>query len=210
MEPKIVEAIKNKHPKKNGWIKYDLNIGDWFVLILVIWQLFYSIYYYFNYLGHDKRAMVLFCLSFLLLLICFIGLIGFRNIWYLLFIGSVLGSLSLISFPVRKDSAKIDLLFTEVSKSKSGFPQILTQDISNKGPKYFHWVYLNIDSSSFLLYKLDGSNLLCRNYPNDQGWVFSQEYQVSNILFGSSKSPQIEKEKELLKIKDKLKYLNSK
>ena len=210
MEPKPVEALINKHAKKNGWIKYDLNNGDWMVLLLVLGQLFYSLYFYFNYLGDYKRAMVWVCLSYLLLLICFIGLIGFRNIWYLLFIVSIIGSLSLITTPVSRDSAKIDLLFTEVSKSKSGFPPILAQEVSDKGPKYFHWVYLNIDSSSFVLYKLDGSSLQCRNFPNDQGWVFSQEYQVSNILFGSSKTPQIEKEKELLKIKDKLKYLNSK
>lgn len=214
MEPQIVEETNNDQPKKKkSWIKYRLQIGDWIILFLVICQMFYCIYYYFTFLGNDQyriRLSVLVGLSWVLTLICLIGLVGFRNIWYLLFIGTIFGSLVFVNTPIRNDWNKLDNLFTEISQSKTGFPPFLTKEVSDKGSKYVRWVYRNIDANSFIIYRLDSSDLKCRSFPEDKGWVYIQDSEISNILFGSRKLSELEKELEVVKVKEKSKEQSSK
>lgn len=199
--------------KTKSWINYQLQLGDKIILFLVICQMFYCFYYYFSFLGIDHyriRLAVLTVLSSLLILICLIGLVGYRNIWYLLFLGSIFGSLAIVNIPIRNDANKLDELYTEISQSKSGFPRFLAKEVSGKGPKYIRWVYRNIDANSFIIYRLDRSDLYCRNYPEDKGWEYSRDGEISEVLFSGRKLTQLEKELKVAKVKEKSKEQNLK
>lgn len=191
----------------------NLQFGDKIILFLVVFQIFYCIYYYTSLLENDHYRIelkILTALSGLLIVICLIDLIRFRNIWYLLFLGSLFVSLILLNIHIRKDWNKLNLLYTEISQRKTGFPPFLTKEISEKGSKYVQWVYRNIDSASFTIYYLESSNLKCRSYPNDKGWGYIRDGEISSILFGSRNLTELEKEIKVAKIKAESKGNSSK
>lgn len=192
----------NKEASNKNWLKLNFEFGDIITLVLVIWQLCYCLYYFYILLPNDtfRVELILFnAFSLTAFLVCFGGLIFARNIWYVLFL--LIISLNVISIQnvIKNDFKKLESLYYEISKNKSGFPIFLNQAQSENGPKYFNWAYQNINATSFSIYCLKGSDLKVRNYPNDLGWVDFQSRQIFYILM--SNRSEIDKEHDIAKQK---------
>lgn len=191
----------NKETPSKNWLKLNFELGDIFTLVLVFWQLCYSIYYYYKLLPIDlfRVELKLFnVFSLIVFLICFGGLIFARNIWYVLFLFIICLNFTSIRYVIKNDFKKLEFLYKEISQNKSSFPIYLNQSQSEKGPQYFKWAYQNINANSFNIYYLKGSDLKIRKYPDDLGWVDFQHRQIFYILL-SSRS-EIDKEHDLSKL----------
>lgn len=192
----------NKEASNKNWLKLNFELGDIITLVLVFWQLCYSIYYFYKLLPNDtfRGALILYnAFSLIAFLICFGGLFFAKNIWYVLFLLIISLNVSSIQSVIKNDFKKLESLYIEISQNKSSFPIFLNQTQSEKGPKYFKWAYQNINATSFNIYCLKGSDLKIRHYPNDLGWVDFQHHQIFYILM--SNRSEIDKEHDISKLK---------
>jgi hypothetical protein len=203
MESPIMEDTKGELPKKrNGWITFQLEIGDKIVLFLVICQGLYAMYYFIKLLPNDQfriELAIYSVLSYVLFFMCFCLFFYARNIWYILFLASIFFNLTFINNVIKNDFNKLKLLFTEISQSKNDFPKFLKMEQSGRGPEYFKWAYRNIDTTTFVIYYLAGSNLKSRKYPADLDWVDSDDKQFFYIILHNKS--ELEKEQEIANFK---------
>ena len=55
------------------------------------------------------------------------------------------------------------------------FPKELDMvSFQNKLPKYHYWLYEYESENSFNFYYLRSSDLCCRSFPDDKGWLYKQ------------------------------------